>query len=499
LFAQQATAVNVPLSKRAPSECGPEPGHVLPNYDIRQLPGPHSESLSKDSITALREALHAGCWPKALKIALRQYRPELPAWIVYIDSTNRLTQGFSFRGDTVHDFVHVGNVWAVVFSDKPLMRSTEVIHALGATADAARTSAALSASGENSEAKLASDLVRLRRAIEAQAAATIQARRVEESAATLERQAATLPVSRRSHVLDSAKMLRKSAADLRAAGDKARFEAETTVQVDSAAIKTTRVLVDQNTRQATITDTSSRTAADTADLRFARRTVTYRQDPMLTVLVTGLLKPFGGPATPDAPLPDSIRTIRFERLAEDSVDQMRIGYARFSVTENTAVELSLAPFPGKEFAGPAGTPTTRLLHVYSNLANAKQHTFELGALAGLSAGQRIPSFSDAGSKTGLSAAAQFAPYLCAFVNLGWFSVPWRDEYWRRGSTGVFLGTNFVSGNFGDQLVGGFTLGHLISDAGLNVGTSWQVIPSSADGVVKHDRRFRFLTGIDLRF
>jgi hypothetical protein len=487
-------------------QCRDEPADVLPNYEIRRLPIP---PLSPDSTALLRQALHDGCWPTALRIYVRQYQPRLPAWMVYVDSLNNVTQGFTFKGDTAHDFVQGRYIYAIVFTDRPLKKSVESIASIESGRLSARATAAASAAiGDPGNATLQSDIAK---AAEADRAAPLARARADSGRQEAARaRAAALAVPGTGKTADRRKRLDVIAdqadkdvltfRDAAIAAEKAATDAHVAVVADHASENATAQLADALSLAASKSQVDAQTALDTVDLKFARRTVVYNQDPMLTMLITGLLHAFNVSAPSPTTLADSTVTLRFERLSPNPLDSLEAAYGRFQILENTAVQVSLAPVAGKEFADPPTPSTTKLQHIYANLANARQHTFELGAIAGLTTGQRIPTVGADGSVTSLSAAQQFAPYVSAFISPIWFSVPWRDEYWRRASAGLFVGTNFVSGAFGDQIVGGLALGHLISDAGLDIGTSWQLMPSSKGTLpLTNVRKFRFLSGIDLRF
>jgi hypothetical protein len=242
-------------------------------------------------------------------------------------------------------------------------------------------------------------------------------------------------------------------------------------------------------------------AADTIDLRFARRTVIFQPDPTLTALVKGLGKALSITGPSDTPkLDDSVKAVVLRQMSTDTSEQIWMGFQRFSLVENSVVELALTPSRPKQFPETDAPRVSQLLNVYGNLANARERRFELGILAGMTYGRRIPTYDGTLQVTAETSPTAFNGYLTAVMNAGWFSVPRMfRQRWRRASAGVFLGTNVLNGTVGEQPIAGVTLGHLLGDAGFSAGAAFLQEPELHDGRVRSRRRPRALYGIDLRF
>lgn len=398
-----------------------------PAYELRQLPA--------DSVAALRAYLLDRCWPEALHLAVSNYQPELPAWMVYIDGAGTVRQTFLSRNDTKVRLRSQRYIWAMVFMDRrmvppPLPAESSVVF---------RTRDSL----WNAASK--------------RAAAADAAAQHEASAAS------------------AANAFAVTAHNSAAEAFTRRLEAAAAARVE-----------------------------DSVQLRVARRTQVFQADPVLTTLVKGIGKAFGVSGPPDAPrLDDSVKFVAMRQIsAEPTRDSMWMGFQRFSLVENSVVELALSPAAGKQFPPPEGfsPPPPQLRSVYANLANARERTFELGIVAGVTRGRPTATYDGSLRVTQTSPKTAVNGYLTAIINPYWFQLPWRDrQKWRRASLGGFIGTNVLNGTIGDEPILGIAVGHLVSDAGLSLGTALVQEPRLDDGRVARQRKPRILAGIDLRF
>jgi hypothetical protein len=464
---------------------------VLPMFDVRQL--------TKDSLTKLRAALHEGCWPVALKTFVRNYQPALPAWVIYIDSGSKVHDGWMINGSTSSTTHNQKYVWAMVLSEHPLTGATPTAQL------------ALSKSQRADSTAKAKALSPLKAIVDADSSAWHAAAIYADLAAA---RAVAAESTLKGH--DTVPNIKAVLDVEKAASDaaKARSDAESKFKGDLQALEAAQAAEDAaaSTRAATLL---SNAIADTADFRFARRTVQHVTDPRLIAIIAGVGKALGLSPPPTTLLNDSVRTIRLEPLAKDTTDSLMAGFARFSVVDNSVVEFGISPVPGKAFpkhvptdcpktqpssSGQCMTDTTRLLHIYSNLANARQNTFELGVLTGLAFGRRAATFDAQQHLVGLSASTSFAGDVIGVVNAPWwwFRVPWREGYYK-ASLGAFVGTNVIGGAVGDQFVAGATVGHLLGDIGISAGYNWVQEQRLVGSVTKTDHRPRYLVGIDVRF
>lgn len=477
----QGPAHSPPLSTPRSSGCPRVRDAHLPNVAIRQLPGRRPPALPADSLELLRTYLQSRCWPQALQTYLREFQSDLPAWIIYVDSRGGVTQGFTAGRDTSHVLVGQRYIWAMVFMDRAIRADslTTVAHVLARDAAVSKAEAAAVGTGQGGSALVAADRVR---AVAARAQADTAAHRAQAVAA----QHSTALIGR-------ARAERDSLARLADAAQEKLAE-------DSAGVAAARAAWDADAAATDAVAAASQAAADTADLRFARRTLVYKTDPTLAMLFTSLLKLFGSVTPPDIQLADSLRSLTLQQISADPHDSLWAGYSRFALVENTAVEVSLSPVVGKAFPTVASDSTTALQHVYGNFINAKQHTFELGILAGMTYGPPIPSFDSALKITSESARSAFNAYLIAAVNAPhWFQIGPPEHLWR-ASLGVFVGTNVFTGGLGDQIVTGVSVGHLLGGfAGLDVGAAWVPVAQASAGRSVTHRRPRLLFGTDLRF
>ena len=241
---------------------------------------------------------------------------------------------------------------------------------------------------------------------------------------------------------------------------------------------------------------------DSADLRFARRTVIYQQDPMLAVLIKGIGKVVGFEAASTTPkLDDSVAVMDLRQMSADPKEPIWIGLARFSLVQNTETELSLRLVIPKQLVplnSDVDSPP-QLERIYTNVANAKRRTFEIGVLGGLAYGPPLQTINANLEVTATSARYALGGYATLFWNPMWWPRPVVGKrQWQRPSIGPFVGTNVLNATFGDQLIAGISIGHLLSDAGLAVGAAWLPSQQISGGKVVNHRARRALVGIDIR-
>ena len=100
--------------------CGLDPAPVaesdrLPEFAVRQL--------APSNVRELRSALRNECWTRALGTFYSVFRPDLPDWIVYIDSSGVIHQTFIHGrdSDSTSRVLHGERyIWASIFSDRPM-------------------------------------------------------------------------------------------------------------------------------------------------------------------------------------------------------------------------------------------------------------------------------------------------------------------------------------------------------------------------------------------
>jgi hypothetical protein len=237
--------------------------------------------------------------------------------------------------------------------------------------------------------------------------------------------------------------------------------------------------------------TTGITAVDTSDLRFSRRIIAFRRDPMITALIAGLAKGIGLSAPADAQPSDTVDALRLHNISAPG-GTLFLGIARVSIAENTEVELSMAPFPTKYF------DPQRTQAIFANVANAREHTFELGVFAGVSHGEPVNTFGPNLQVTNTSSRYAGNAYLTVVSNFLWLKGIQRPA-WQRMPLGVFVGTNVLRGTIGDEVVYGGVLGRCVGNAGLVFGRDLIDVPAVSGGHVIHPRKGRWIAGLDLRF
>jgi hypothetical protein len=476
----------------------------LPEYTLRPL--------KKPELKTLRACLSDALWTSALTTFFGRYRKEFADWVVYIDAQGEVHQGFSGHQHSDSILVNKKFIWAVVISEKPIVQTRAVEAALDATlrAQLAHAAATAAANGAGGDAALVVDPEAV--AAAERALAVLKARR-DSSVDAAKAAASKDSVAERRAKLKTAShadtvewlIAKREAAGAKAAANAASSAVGTAEGAVAAAVlkaRVDRLGFDVAAREAkadlAMTAAAARStmeAADTADLRFARRTVIVQQSPMLTTLIVGLLKPFGASAPAAPSLADSVRTIKLRPIAADPDDPIVAGFARFSLIDNTAVELALTPVYGKEFPDP-----TKAQAIYGNLANSKQPRFELGVLAGATHGPRVPTYNANLQATSETPKLNINGYVTAIWNWGWIEPLWDTRpNWRDASIGTFLGTNVLTGPIGSQIVTGLTVGHLLSDAGFSFGVAALQEPELRGGYSVSIWKGQLLFGVDLRF
>jgi hypothetical protein len=509
------------LSQSTGQDCEPikpPTPDTLPSYTIRQLPT--LDTLTVRNVRLLEGYLSCRQWQNALKTYLRNYQPELPAWIVYIDEKDVVHQQLLAHGNPTRLFTGERYVWLILFSrnrvhrvradaevaQQPapaaIARLVQLLRAARdfdtadslAAADAERAAAA-SAATSAAKVRTNTELAALGARVAAERA-RVEANKQDASAETKK---AAAEAKAKSEALDTATVLavrlsREAAA--RAAEASAKVTADSTAA--AARIASRKDLTPGAAGQ------GDAGTVDTSDLRFARRAVVHRQDPMLTTLIKGLLRNFGAEVKDPLPFLDSVRVLRMQQVSADTTKtSLWVAIGRWGLVENSVVELAVSPVAGKEFEYRAsgGAPPARIQSIYSNLANSKQDQFELGVLAGVTVGRRIPEYDATQLRvTRESAHWAFAGYVTAiWNNPKWWFTPWRRPEWQRASVGLFAGTSVLGASLAEQVVAGLTIGHLLSDAGLAVGAAWLPEPTLRNGHVANNRKARLLLGTDLRF
>ena len=424
-------------SASAQSDCSklPHPSaQAVPNYELRRLPA--------DSVDTLRKYLVCRRWDWAMRIYAKQYQPDLPDWVVYIDNTGRVRQGIiadNHRGPYLRDKRFI---WAVVFSDLKMV--------LGSGA----------------------------RATLAQQEADIAAKRL----------------SLRQSQFDSAAM---DVAQTQTQGNAASARVRDSVAM-VVATKKQQLAAAEATLQAT------KEALDTSDFRLARRSVLVIPDAVLAALIKGVAKTVTLQTGDSPKLDDSTKTLTIRELSTnpDSAS-MYVGFARLALAPNAEIELSLTPVPSKEFAKPIGAnPPPPLNRVYTSIADSREHTFEIGLLGGMTRGWHVPTYDANDRLVSTRTANDFAGYGTLFVNAPWrwawiHGIPGK-QHWQAASVGVFGGTNLLSGNIGDQFAVGAAIGHIFGDAGLDIGEAWVPTNELRNNVIQSVRQRRVLIGVDFR-
>lgn len=436
----------------------------LPSFEVR-----HLEARQMDS---LRTWLRDKQWAHALETYLRQFQPELADWIVYINKEGVVSQcviADRFAGSLVRD---KRMIWAAVFSELPM-------------ADAPPD-----ANFEERKAQSKADLAAKRAAVVAWDSAIVT-------------------LTRSAFVTDS---ISKSDTSKAARASNHTIAAKAAADLADAIVKRTAAL-----SASVAAELAARKAPepDTVDLLLSRRTVVRRSDAALIGLLKGLGKAIGFDATPsETPtLPDSSKTIWLHKVAADTSDPLVVGFARMAMVENAVVQLSLSPGPGKEFPKPLAARYPQLDRIYTNIADVKEHTFELGVLGAYVLGSPPPAYDATTLKEAGSASyPRFRSYVEFIMNVPsrrtWFSLPCPDwvanyigcrEKWRRASLGGFVGTNVLTGSFGDEWVYGATIGHLLGDAGVSIGQASLPVKEPDNGVLSSKHRNRWVLGFDIRF
>jgi hypothetical protein len=428
--------VTCPKQERYPTDKA-----VLPSYQMR--------SLNRPQIHALRDSLQHGRWAGAIRIFSNSYQSALPAWIVYIDSNGHVSQCILADQYTGPILRQKRFVWAMVFSDRSI--------------DPPKA---------KSNRDRADSLRKLDSAAKQAAAEQWSVARIAQKA-----------------YLDSVRIVAtpQSLAKLDSIAKAATANAEAATK-SAAAVSLF------------VTANKPDSLSDTLYLRLARRVVVRQADPVLIGLIKGFAKPFGFDPPQTAQLADSVRNIELRQMG-DSTEQMWVGFGRIGLIDNAVIELSLAPWPPREFPiiPKADSVPEQLQRIYTNVADVRERTFELGLLTGVSFGRNVPSYDQNLRLISNDDPYKFNSYATVIVNTpwqwSWWS--WKENPWQRTALGGFIGTNIV-GTPGDQLVLGASLGHVLSDAGLAFGNAW--VPTKVlRGTTLADTHVRrWFFGIDLR-
>src|SRR5262249_26116767 len=160
-----------------------------------------------------------------------------------------------------------------------------------------------------------------------------------------------------------------------------------------------------------------------------RRTVIQQTDPVLIGLIKGFAKGFGFDTPTAQQPPDSVRTIDLRQLSQEpTVESFWTGFGRIGLTENALIELALSPWPTKEFP-PKDAPQSAPQRIYTNMANVRERTFELGMIGGVVMGKNVPSYDANLRRTSLGDKNDFGTFVSVFVNApnAWRSVPWKTN------------------------------------------------------------------------
>jgi hypothetical protein len=422
----------------------------LPEFSVRQLPA--------SGVRALRAALRNGCWTRALATYYSIFRPDLPDWVVYIDSSGVIHQTFihGTGGDSTSRVLHGERyIWLSIFSDKPMrdVLSPEEDRAL--RADLAGSPAPRAYGPELPIARVCSPA-------NAGASAAVGG------------------------------SLASGGGGAGAGGG--GFGGGAGGGNPSAAASTRAGVL----------------ASDTSDMRFSRRLIAYHRDPVVSLLIKGLTKLVGVDPGSDPAAADSTRLVELQEVSSDTTgDRMYAGFGRFGLIENAQVELSLAPVRCKAFPAPPrqadAAPADslgRLQFIYADFANAKHRMFDLAVLTAVTWGGRIPTYNSnlqiVSETPRLSANAYLTVVYNAF-DIGFLDGRLaHDPFWQQRPFGIFAGTNVARGSLADELVAGGAIGNLIGNAGISVGCSWTNSPHVEDGHTVGRLQRRLLVGFDLR-
>jgi hypothetical protein len=238
--------------------------------------------------------------------------------------------------------------------------------------------------------------------------------------------------------------------------------------------------------------------------------VAFRPDPAITSLIKALATKVSLDPGTTPVLGDSSKNVRLRSVGLESGAALYAANQRFTLVENVEVELSMIPFTGKgvdsTVAGLGWHPIDR---AYTTVANAKRHPFEIAVMVATSFGVRNPTFDDKLAVKGYGSQWQGGTYAAAVFNLPrqWFPIPkWaylgstfdQRPAWQQASVGPFIATNIL-GSPGQEVAGGIAFGHIVFDAGLDLGVTFAPTDVAENGIKQTHRVRRFLVGVDLRF
>jgi hypothetical protein len=419
--------------------CGLDPAPVtesdrLPEFAVRQL--------SPSNVRALRSALRNECWTRALGTFYSVFRPDLPDWIVYIDSSGVIHQTFIHGRDadsTSRVLRGERYIWASVFSDRPMhdVLTPEEDRAL--RADLASSTA---------PRPFAADVPVTRVCSTAGGAATAPGGPTGGGGGG--GGAGNALASARAAVLSS----------------------------DTSDLRFSRRLI-----------------------AYHRDPVVSLLIKGLTKLVG--VDPGSDPAASDSTRLVELQEVSADTTGDRMYAGFgRFGLIENTQVELSLAPVRCKAFPAARRADAPADSLGRIDFIYADFVNAKRRMFDLAVLTGVTWGGRIPTYNSnlqITSETPRLAANAYLTVVYNMFDLGFLDGHFaQNPFWQRRPLGLFAGTNVARGSLADELVAGGVVGNLLGNAGIAVGCSWVNAPHVEDGHTVGRMQRRLLFGFDLR-
>ncbi len=413
--------------------CGADP---LPIPESDRLPEFAVRQISANSIRLLRSSLRNECWSRALATYYSLFRPDLPDWIVYIDSLGGIRQTFIHGrgGDSTSRMLHGERyIWAAVFSDRPMHddlspQEDRALRADDAGTPVPRALAADPALGRVCGAAPAAANVGVTGAAPAGPGAAARGTVLSSDTSDL-RFSRRLIAYHRDPVVS---LLIKGLTKL--------------VGVDPG----TDPSMADSTRLVELQQVSADSSTERMYAGFGRFGLIENAQVELS-LAPVRCKGFPLVHRADDSQPDSSGRIQFI-------------YGDFVNAKQHAFELGVL----------TGVTWGARVPTYGTNLQVTSETPRLGANAYLTVVYNV-------------------------ANLGFLSGRLAgDPFWQRRPLGIFAGTNVARGSLGDELVTGAVIGNLLGNAGLAAGCSWVNSPRVEDGHTVGHMLGRLLLGFDLR-
>ncbi len=434
--ANSATAQSAAATTSTP--CGAD---LQPIAESDRLPAFMVRQLSANDVRLLRSSLRNGCWSRALATYYSVFRPDLPDWIVYIDSSGSIHQTFIHGrgGDSTSRMLHGERyIWAAVFSDRPMRDELSPEEDRALRADDAGTPIPRSPPVDRALARVCT-------------AAPVAAN-------------ASLPAA-------------SGPTGGASPGGGARGAA---LSSDTSDLRFSRRLI-----------------------AYHRDPVVSLLIKGLTKLVG--VDPGTDPSMADSTRIVELQQVSADSTGERMYAGFgRFGLIDNAQVELSLAPVRCKEFPAprRPAGDPEPDSSGRIEFIYGDFVNAKQHAFELGVLTGVTWGTRIPTYGtnlQVTSETPRLGANAYLTVVYNMTNLGFLSGRLAgDPFWQRRPLGLFAGTNVARGSLCDELVAGGVIGNLLGNAGAAVGCSWANAPSVENGHTVGHMVGRLLVGFDLR-